>query len=152
MQSANVSALRLDATNSIVNGALKVSSSGFANVPFDEIEIGQSASMARQLTMDDIELFATVSGNSNPLMLDEKYATGSEYHGIIGHGMWSGALVSGVLGSQLPMSSPQGLSDGTGSCSKAEKHANNSITNATALNRKCQSNSIQPDTPGDNLR
>jgi len=102
LQSANVSALRLDATNSIVNGALKVSSSGFANVPFDEIEIGQSASMARQLTMDDIELFATVSGNSNPLMLDEKYATGSEYHGIIGHGMWSGALVSGVLGSQLP--------------------------------------------------
>lgn len=58
--------------------------------------------MSRQLTMDDIELFATVSGNSNPLMLDEKYAADSEYHGIIGHGMWSGALVSGVLGSQLP--------------------------------------------------
>ena len=42
---------------------------GFDNVPFDEIEIGQSASMSRQLSMDDIALFATVSGNSNPVHL-----------------------------------------------------------------------------------
>ena len=75
---------------------------GFDNVPFDEIEIGQSASMSRQLSMDDIELFATVSGNSNPVHLDPKYAASSRHQKIIAHGMWSGALVSGVLGSKLP--------------------------------------------------
>ena len=75
---------------------------GFDNVPYDEIEIGQSASMSRALTMDDIELFATVSGNSNPVHLDEKYAAKTPHHKIIAHGMWSGALVSGVLGSKLP--------------------------------------------------
>lgn len=75
---------------------------GFDNVPFDEIEIGQSASMSRELTMDDIELFATVSGNSNPVHLDQSYAANTRHHKIIAHGMWSGALVSGVLGSKLP--------------------------------------------------
>ncbi|HSG23412.1 MAG TPA: bifunctional enoyl-CoA hydratase/phosphate acetyltransferase, partial [Azonexus sp.] len=75
---------------------------GSDNVPFDEIEIGQSASMSRQLTMDDIELFATVSGNTNPVHLDKKFAANTRHHKIIAHGMWSGALVSGVLGSKLP--------------------------------------------------
>lgn len=74
----------------------------FANVPFDEIEIGQSASMSRQLTMDDIELFATVSGDANPVHFDERFAAGTRHHKIIAHGMWSGALVSGVLGTKLP--------------------------------------------------
>jgi len=80
----------------------EILAAGFDNVPFDEIEIGQSASMTRELTMDDIELFATVSGNSNPVHLDKNYAANSRHHKIIAHGMWSGALVSGVLGSKLP--------------------------------------------------
>ena len=75
---------------------------GFDNVPFDEIQIGQSASMSRELTMDDIELFATVSGNTNPVHLDQKYAEKTHHQKIIAHGMWSGALISGVLGSKLP--------------------------------------------------
>jgi phosphate acetyltransferase len=75
---------------------------GSDNVPFDEIEIGQSASMSRRLTMDDIELFATVSGNTNPVHLDQNFAANTRHHKIIAHGMWSGALVSGVLGSRLP--------------------------------------------------
>ncbi len=83
-------------------GGKAILAEGFDNVPFDEIRIGQSASMSRELTMDDIELFATVSGNSNPVHLDVKYAAGSRHHKIIGHGMWSGSLVSGVLGSKLP--------------------------------------------------
>ncbi|WP_088285280.1 bifunctional enoyl-CoA hydratase/phosphate acetyltransferase [Ideonella sp. A 288] len=75
---------------------------GYENVPFDEIQIGQTASMSRKLTMDDIELFATVSGNSNPVHLDKAFAADTRHHRIIAHGMWSGALVSGVLGSKLP--------------------------------------------------
>jgi len=72
------------------------------NVPFDEIRVGQTASMARQLTLMDVELFAMVSGNINPAHLDAKFAADSRFHKVIGHGMWSGSLISGVLGTHLP--------------------------------------------------
>nr|WP_051340991.1 bifunctional enoyl-CoA hydratase/phosphate acetyltransferase [Azospirillum halopraeferens] len=72
------------------------------NLTFDEIEIGRSASLSRRLTMSDIELFATVSGDINPAHLDEEYAADSLFHKVIGHGMWSGALISAVLGTLLP--------------------------------------------------
>ena len=72
------------------------------NVTFDEIAIGQSASTARRLTVSDIELFATVSGDINPAHLDEEYAADSLFHKVIGHGMWSGGLISAVLGTKLP--------------------------------------------------
>ena len=80
----------------------QVLAAGFDNVPFDEIEIGQSASVSRQLTMNELELFATVSGNRNPVHLDQNYAAETPQHKLIAHGMWSGALVSGVIGSRLP--------------------------------------------------
>ncbi|WP_050985534.1 bifunctional enoyl-CoA hydratase/phosphate acetyltransferase [Rubrivivax gelatinosus] len=73
-----------------------------SNVPFDELLIGQSASVTRQVTMDEIELFAAVSHNRNPLMLDAEFAVGGPYRRVIAHGMWSGSLLSGILGSQLP--------------------------------------------------
>ncbi|MBP2302001.1 bifunctional enoyl-CoA hydratase/phosphate acetyltransferase [Azospirillum picis] len=72
------------------------------NVTFDEIRIGQSASLSRQLTLMDVELFATVSGNVNPAHLDPKFAADSRFQKVIGPGMWSGSLISGVLGSYLP--------------------------------------------------
>lgn len=72
------------------------------NITFDEIEIGQSASLSRRLTLSDIELFATVSGDINPAHLDEEYAADSLFHKVIGHGMWSGSLISAVLGTLLP--------------------------------------------------
>jgi phosphate acetyltransferase len=58
------------------------------NRTFDEIAIGDSASLSRTLSKDDIALFAVMSGDVNPA--------------IIGHGMWGGALVSAVLGTRLP--------------------------------------------------
>jgi acetate kinase len=58
--------------------------------------------MSRRLTMDDIELIATVSGDSNAVHLDKRYAADSRHHKIIAHGMWSGALVSGVLARTHP--------------------------------------------------
>ncbi|WP_454019252.1 bifunctional enoyl-CoA hydratase/phosphate acetyltransferase [Azospirillum sp. Marseille-Q6669] len=72
------------------------------NVTFEEIQIGQQASLSRRLTMSDIELFATVSGDINPAHLDEEYAADSQFHKVIGHGMWSGSLISAVLGTLLP--------------------------------------------------
>ncbi len=72
------------------------------NRTFDEIAIGDSASLSRTLSKDDIALFAVMSGDVNPAHLDEPYAEASMFHRIIGHGMWGGALVSAVLGTRLP--------------------------------------------------
>lgn len=72
------------------------------NVTFDELQIGQSAELTRTLTEKDIALFAAVSGDINPAHMNEDYAQSSPFHGIIGHGMWSGGLISTVLGTMLP--------------------------------------------------
>lgn len=72
------------------------------NITFDEIVVGQSACLTRKLTEEDISLFALVSGDVNPAHLNKEFAEKSFFHGIIGHGMWSGALISTVLGTVLP--------------------------------------------------
>lgn len=73
------------------------------NKTFDEIRIGDSASLTRTLTVEDIRLFALVSGDVNPTHLDADYAaTSMEHHKISGHSMWAGTLLSALLGNQLP--------------------------------------------------
>ncbi|MCB1714842.1 MAG: bifunctional enoyl-CoA hydratase/phosphate acetyltransferase [Candidatus Competibacteraceae bacterium] len=72
------------------------------NRTFDEIQIGDSASLERRLTLQDIKLFAVMSGDVNPAHVDEDYAKSSRFHEIIAHGLWGGALISTVLGTQLP--------------------------------------------------
>ncbi len=72
------------------------------NVTFDEMTIGQSASIQRTLSEQDIHLFAVMSGDVNPAHVDHEYARNSMFHEIIGHGMWGGSLISTVLGTLLP--------------------------------------------------
>jgi phosphotransacetylase/acyl dehydratase len=79
-----------------------VAPSCMENHPFDEIKIGDSARTTRTLTQRDIELFAAMSGDVNPTEMDADYAHDSMFHHVIAHGMWSGSLISAVLGTQLP--------------------------------------------------
>ena len=72
------------------------------NKTFDEILVGDSASMSRTLKQQDIELFAVASGDVNPAHVDKEYAETGMFQGIIAHGMWGGALISAVLGTELP--------------------------------------------------
>jgi phosphotransacetylase len=72
------------------------------NKTFDEIEVGDSAEITRQLKHCDIELFAVMSGDVNPAHVDEEYAKSDIFHEVIAHGMWGGALISAVLGTELP--------------------------------------------------
>jgi phosphate acetyltransferase len=72
------------------------------NRTFDEIEIGDSASLVRALTRDDIDLFAVMSGDVNPAHVDEEYARSDMFQKIIAHGMWAASLISTVLGTKLP--------------------------------------------------
>lgn len=72
------------------------------NRTFDEITIGETASIARALTQDDIELFAVMSGDVNPAHVDEEFARSDMFREVIAHGMWGAALISTVLGTKLP--------------------------------------------------
>src|SRR5262249_36612627 len=70
------------------------------------IRVGDSASLTRTLAREDIDLFAVMSGDVNPAHVDEEYARSDQFHKIIAHGMWGGALVSTLLGTKLPGPGP----------------------------------------------
>jgi phosphotransacetylase/acyl dehydratase len=72
------------------------------NRTFDEIKVGDSVSLTRTLTKEDIELFAVMSGDVNPVHVDEAFARDDMFHKIIAHGMWGGTLISTLLGTELP--------------------------------------------------
>ncbi len=72
------------------------------NRTFDEIKIGDSAGLTRKLAQRDIELFAVMSGDVNPAHVDPEFAKSDMFHKVIAHGMWGGALISTVLGTELP--------------------------------------------------
>ena len=69
---------------------------------FDELSVGQSAEMSRVVGVGDIETFAEVSGDANPVHLDEAYAATTTFGERIAHGMLSAAYISAVLGTKLP--------------------------------------------------
>ncbi len=72
------------------------------NRTFDEIRVADAASLVRTLTDQDLRLFAAVSGDVNPAHVDEDYARRFLSGRLVGHSLWSGALISGVLGTKLP--------------------------------------------------
>ena len=72
------------------------------NKTFDELNIGETASLVRLVKPDDIKLFAAVSGDVNPAHLDAQYAAGDIFGHVVIHGMWTGALISTLLGTELP--------------------------------------------------
>lgn len=72
------------------------------NVTFDELTLGSKATLVRTLTQNDINLFAAMSGDVNPAHMDPNFAKSDIFHGVVGHGMWSGALISTLLGTVLP--------------------------------------------------
>jgi phosphate acetyltransferase len=79
-----------------------ISNEFIENVIYDEITVGQSARLLRTLTLTDIQAFAAVSGDTNPAHLNAEYANDTLFHGVIAHGMWGGALISALLGTQFP--------------------------------------------------
>ncbi len=72
------------------------------NRPFGEIRVGDSASLTRTLTRLDIKTFALVSGDVNPTHVDDDYAQSHGNGRLVAHNLWAGALVSSILGNELP--------------------------------------------------
>ncbi len=68
----------------------------------DRLELGRSATLTRTLAKEDIEAFARLSGDTNPLHVDAAYAEATLFKGTIAHGMLSASLISALLGTELP--------------------------------------------------
>jgi len=69
---------------------------------YEEIKIGEVAEYKRTITEDDIEKFAMVSGDYNPVHMNEEYAKKTLFEGRIAHGMLSASFISTVLAQELP--------------------------------------------------
>ena len=69
---------------------------------FDELAVGQTAELTHVVGAADIEAFAEVSHDTNPVHLDEAYAKTTTFGGRIAHGMLGAAYISAVLGTKLP--------------------------------------------------
>jgi acyl dehydratase len=71
-------------------------------VPRNAFTIGESASLSRTVSDSDIADFARLTGDYNPVHVDEAYAKTTRFGGRIAHGMLSAGLISAVLGTKLP--------------------------------------------------
>jgi phosphate acetyltransferase/phosphate butyryltransferase len=72
------------------------------NRTFDEIAVGDSASLQRTLSRTDIATFAVMSGDINPAHVDDEFARSDPFHQVVAHGMWAATLISNLLGTELP--------------------------------------------------
>ncbi len=72
------------------------------NRTYDEIQAGQTAELQRTLTRDDLALFSKVSGDLNPIHMDEDYAHARGAKGVVGHSLWATGLISSLLANVLP--------------------------------------------------
>lgn len=69
---------------------------------FDDLHIGMSAMHSRTITDTDVRNFAGVSGDTNPMHLNEEFAKHTLFGGCIIHGFLTASLISTVIGTQLP--------------------------------------------------
>ena len=68
----------------------------------DEISEGMTAVFSKTVTEADIVLFAGITGDTNPVHLNEEFAKPTMFKGRIAHGMLTAGFVSAVFGTKLP--------------------------------------------------
>ena len=68
----------------------------------EDIEMGMTRYLQKVVTDEDIEMFAQISTDRNPVHLDDDYARDTIFEGRIAHGMLTAGLISAVIGEQLP--------------------------------------------------
>jgi 3-hydroxybutyryl-CoA dehydratase len=71
-------------------------------ISIQDLKLGQSSSFTKQITSKDVVLFAEVSGDDNPVHMDEAFAQTTMFKGRIVHGALVASLFSKILGTQLP--------------------------------------------------
>jgi len=73
-----------------------------ADISFSQLQIGDSAEMSKTISEADIYNFAGISGDFNPLHLDQEFAANSQFKKRIAHGMLTASFISTVIGTSLP--------------------------------------------------
>jgi len=68
----------------------------------DQLNIGEKASVRKQITEADVLRFAEVTGDKNPIHIDPEYARQTRFKERIAHGMLTASLISAVIGTRLP--------------------------------------------------
>jgi len=69
---------------------------------FSSIQVGDKVSFTRMITQDNVNLFAALTEDFNPLHVDEEYAMHTQFGGRVAHGMLAGSLFSTLVGMHLP--------------------------------------------------
>ena len=69
---------------------------------FEDLKVGMQATISRTITETDLRNFSGVSGDTNPMHLNEEYARNTPFGGTIVHGMLTASLISAVVGTKLP--------------------------------------------------
>jgi 3-hydroxybutyryl-CoA dehydratase len=69
---------------------------------FEDLEVGMTDVFAKTVTETDIVMFAGISGDTNPVHLNEDFAAGTMFKGRIAHGILSASFISTVIGTKLP--------------------------------------------------
>ena len=74
----------------------------FGAIPIEDIQVGMKVSYSQTITDSDIKTFAGLSGDHNPVHVDEKYAENSRFKRRIAHGLMSAGFFSQLFGTKLP--------------------------------------------------
>jgi len=72
------------------------------SVYYEDLKVGQSATMEKTVTEDDVQSFGKATGDMNPVHFDEEYAKKTLFKGRVAHGVLSIGFISAVLGMKLP--------------------------------------------------
>ena len=68
----------------------------------DRFYVGQEAEVSKRFSREDVEQFAALTGDNNPLHVDEEYAKAGMFGGCVVHGILVSGLISKALGTKLP--------------------------------------------------
>ena len=69
---------------------------------FEDLEVGQSDEFSRTISESDILIFAGVSGDTNPVHLNQEFASETMFEGCIAHGLLTASYISTVIGTKMP--------------------------------------------------
>ncbi|MDT4953691.1 MAG: 3-hydroxybutyryl-CoA dehydratase [Acidobacteriota bacterium] len=67
-----------------------------------KIQVGDHAEFSKTITDEDVRVFADLTGDHNPVHLDDQYASGTRFQRRVAHGMLTASLISSVLANKLP--------------------------------------------------
>lgn len=69
---------------------------------FDEIKVGDVAELKHVLTQEDVQVFAALTGDFNPMHVDKEFAKRTLFQKPVVHGMLSASFISTIIGTLLP--------------------------------------------------